>query len=224
MIQLILAAALFIGWHFVASSPGPRAALVARLGEQRFSAVYSAVAGLSLAWMIFAYAGADYIELWEDIGWTRLVLVLVMPVPVFLLVCGLTQKNPTLVGRGFDKSGDPAPGVLKITRHPLMWAIGLWALAHILPNGEVHSLIFFGSIAVLALYGTTRIDARRQARDPEGFARFAAATSNLPLLALIENRAHLTFADIGWERIAGSAVLYVALWLLHPWIAGVTIY
>ena len=224
MIELILACALFVGGHFVASSPGPRAALVAKLGESRFAGVYSVVAGMALVWVISAFGRTPYIPLWEDQSWTRLFPVLVMPVPALLLVCGLTQPNPTMVGRGFAAGGDPAPGILKVTRHPMMWAFGLWALAHIAANGDLRSLLLFGSMAALALYGTVRLDAKRRARDPAGFARFASVTSNLPLLALIENRAHLTFEDIGWARIAGAVVLYVALWLLHPVITGLGIY
>lgn len=225
MIELAAAALLFVGGHFVASSPGPRAALVARLGERGFAGAYSVIALALLIWMISAYGRAPDIVLWQAPGWGRALTVLIMPAPALLLVCGLTQKNPTMVNAGFEKgAADPAPGILKITRHPLMWAFGLWGLAHLLANGGTSSTILFGAITVLALVGTIRIDAKRRARDPEGFARFAAATSNLPLLALIESRADLTFADIGAARVAGAIVLYVALWLVHPLITGVTIY
>ena len=70
-----------------------------------------------------------------------------------------------MVGRGFAAGGDPAPGILKVTRHPMMWAFGLWALAHIAANGDLRSLLLFGSMAVLALYGTVRLDAKRRAQN-----------------------------------------------------------
>ena len=140
-----------------------------------------------------------------------------------LLVCGLTQPNPTLVGRGFDAAAaDPAPGILKVTRHPLMWGFGLWAIGHLAANGELAALILFGGVGFLALHGTMRLDAKRRARDPEGFARFAAATSNPPLGAILDGRQRLgaALAGIGWARLGGAALLYAALVLAHPYFAG----
>jgi uncharacterized membrane protein len=224
MRTLLLAALAFIGGHFLISSPMVRPALVARLGERAFAGVYSLLATAALIWFGFAYGAAPYVELWPRPGWAWLVPAIVMPLVCLLLVCGYSQTNPTVVMQAFDRSAaDPAPGILKVTRHPIMWGIGLWALTHIPANGDVASLILFGGLALLALCGTTQIEAKRRARDPEGFARFAAATSNVPLVALAQGRAKLRLADIGAWRIALAAAIYVVLWLAHPWLAGVPV-
>jgi len=233
--HLVAAAAVFVGTHLALAAPGTRRALVARLGEGPFIGLYSTVAALALLWLGLAYGDAPYWQLWPQAAWMRLVPAVVMLIATFFLVCGLTQHNPTAVNRGFDPTTrDPAPGVLKITRHPVMWAIGLWALAHIVPNGDLAALILFGSLAFLALFGTTQIDAKRRDRAPEGFARFAEVTSNLPFAALLTGKtrqfwrtaygkdpAKSLWREIGLARVAGALALYVAFIYLHPWIAGV---
>lgn len=234
-IGLLTAAVAFVGSHFVLAAPRTRASLVARLGEQSFTIVYSGVALLTLVVFAIAYGETPYVELWAPAARLRLIPAVVMPFAALLVVCGLSQRNPTAVGQGFDAAArDPAPGILKVTRHPVMWGIGLWALAHMAANGDVAAVIFFGSFAVLALFGTTQIEAKRRARDADGFARFAEVTSNVPLLALLSSKKRhfwktaysidplkTVWHEIGLWRVTAALALYVALVFLHPWIAGV---
>jgi uncharacterized membrane protein len=235
---LIAAAVAFVGSHFVLASPRTRKALVARLGEQGFTGLFSLVAVLTLAVLIVAYGESPYLQLWAAAPALRWVPVAVMPVAAFLILCGVTQPNPTAVRQHFDpKARDPAPGILKVTRHPVMWGIGLWALAHIPPNGDLASLVFFGSFAVLAFVGTTQIEAKRRAREPDGFARFAEVTSNVPLASLFSAKrrafwktaygldpAQTVWGEIGLWRVAAALALYVALIAAHPWITGVAVH
>jgi uncharacterized membrane protein len=223
--HLALAASAFVGGHLLLSWGPLRGRLVGAIGEQAFATAYSTLALAGLVWLGFAYGRAPYVELWPQAAWTWAVPIVVMPVALLLAVCGLSQYNPTVVQQNFRRADkDPAPGILKVTRHPVMWAFGLWALAHILPNGDLASLVLFGALAFLALVGTQAIEAKRRARDPEGFARFAAATSNLPLAAIVSGRATLALSDIGWARIAIATVLYIAILHGHRWIAGVAIF
>lgn len=222
---LSLATLAFVGGHFLLSHPPVRARLVAIVGEKAFSGLYSALVAVALVWMAKAFVAAPYVELWPSPAWTHFIPLAVMPVAVFLLIGGITQYNPTLVNAKFDaERDDPAPGILKVTRHPVMWAIGLWALSHLPPNGDLRALIFFGGLAVLALYGTERIDAKRKARDPNGFSRFASSTSNVPFQAIAEGRTTFALNDLGPWRMVLIAGVYIALFALHPWIAGVPIY
>ncbi len=221
---LALAMLAFVGGHFLLSSPPVRRPLVAVLGEFAFAGVYSVLALAAFVWMLRAYGQAPYVELWALASWTVSLPGLVMPLAVLLLVGGYSQRNPTAVMQTFAPvDRDPAPGILKITRHPVMWGTGLWALAHIPPNGDAAALLLFGGLAVLALGGTAAIDAKRRAADPAGFARLAAASSNVPFVALLHGRARLRYADIGWWRLALAAALYFALILAHPLIAGVAL-
>ncbi|HSE78424.1 MAG TPA: NnrU family protein [Alphaproteobacteria bacterium] len=224
MWQVAVAAALFVGGHFALSAEPLRSGLRARLGDNGFRAVYSTIAIASLAWLGVAYGAAPYVELWPQAHWARAVPTLVMPIALLLVVCGISQFNPTVTGQGFrDVDGDPAPGILKLTRHPVMWGLGLWALSHLPPNGDLASIILFGGLATLALGGTRAIDARRKREDPSGFARIAAVTANLPLAALLSQRQRLRFADIGLWRILIAAIVYVVLFHAHRWVAGVAL-
>jgi len=221
---LILGALLFVGGHRLLSSNGLRQWLVHRIGERAFSIAYSVIAAVALYLMIRGYNQAPYVELWAQAGWQRWVPMAVMPLVAILFVFGLTQYNPTMVMRPLEKgTADPAPGILKVTRHPMLWAFGLWGLVHIPPNGDLASVILFGAIAFLAIYGTTRVDWKRGNRDSAGFTRLAAVTSNIPLKALIEGRAKLRPGDISLWRLALAALVYVALAHGHPWFAGVKV-
>ena len=237
-IGLLTAAVAFAGSHFVLAAPRTRATLVSRLGAQQFTGLYSVVALVTIVVLIVAYREAPYVELWPTSPLLRMVPAVVMPFAALLLLCGLSQRNPTLVNQGFDSTTrDPAPGILKVTRHPVMWGIGLWALAHIVANGDVAALILFGTFAFLALFGTTQIEAKRRAREPDGFARFAEVTSNVPLVALLSSKKRnfwktaysidplkSVWHEIGLWRVTAALALYVALVFLHPWITGVAVH
>jgi uncharacterized membrane protein len=122
---------------------------------------------------------------------------------------------------GADKllaSEDPARGMIRITRHPIMWGIMLWAIAHILARGDARSLVFFGGFLLLAAFGTLAMDRRKRA--DRNWARFAAVSSHVPFVAIAQGRNRLVWREIGWTRpIIGLAVFCLFL-LLHPWLFG----
>ena len=150
----------------------------------------------------------------------RFVPLFAMPFAVLLVVGGYTQANPTAVMQPMAAaSRHPAPGILTITRHPVMWGIALWAISHIPPNGDAASLILFGGLAILALGGTLALDAKRRTRDPANFARLAAVTSNLPFMAIREGRTQIGRVE-PW-RLLVAAAAYFSLMIAHPYIAGV---
>ena len=220
MSALAIATLAFVGGHFLLSSTPVRTPLAGMLGERAFAGVYSVLSIGALTWMLMSYGKAPHVELWPAAPVLRFIPLAVMPFAILLVVGGATQRNPTAVMQPLAAAGgDPAPGILTVTRHPAMWGIGLWALSHIPPNGDLASLLLFCGLAVLALGGTLAIDAKRRARDPEGFARLAAATSNVPFGAIREGRARLGRVQ-PW-RLVLAAALYFVLLAAHPWIAGV---
>jgi len=216
MINLLLAMACFLASHFLLSSTTLRARLVARLGERLFLGLYSLVAIWMLIWVGFAYGGAPYVALWGHLPGLYALPILVMPFAVLLLLAGYTSRNPTAVQQHPVPPGWKAKGVLAITRHPILWAIGIWALAHLAANGDVASLILFGGLAFLALVGTLVIDAKKRRAWGERWAAFAAGTSNFPFVAIAERRAKLKLAHLGWWRILLAVVLFLLLLWLHP--------
>jgi len=222
-LELLIAAVVFVGSHFGISSTGLREVLVRRLGERPYLALYSGVALILLAWLIFAYVNvADSWTLWIRPPLLVVLPIVIMPLALLLVVGGYTQRNPTAVMQGKPLPTDrPAPGVLAITRHPLMWGIGLWAIVHLVIADDVASLVFFGAFAILALHGTRMLDAKkRRTWPPEDWQRFAAATSNIPFAALLTSRNEFRFAEIGWWRILLVGVLDLGLMVLHPKVLG----
>ena len=213
--SLAIAAVFFVAGHIVLSHPPVRGVLVSRLGEKAFRALYGAVALGAMVWLVKAYGAAPYWEIWPTAGWMRHVTLSVMPFAAILLVAGLSGRNPTAMYWSNPKSDKPIPGILLVTRHPVMWAITLWALAHIIPNGDAASLIFFGAFAGLALAGMPAIDRRRRAMMGAAWESFETGTSLVPFAAMISGRARVSRGRIGGWRIAGGVAVYGVLLLGH---------
>ncbi|MGH6919297.1 MAG: NnrU family protein, partial [Geminicoccaceae bacterium] len=219
MIELFAAAALLLATHYGISSTRLRAWLVARIGERPYLVLYSLVALGAVIWLIFAYQRAPYVALWPMATWSAWLPLLVMPFALLLLVCGVSTLNPTAVGSPdtLDQA-EPARGILRITRHPFMWGVALWALAHIVPNGDAAGVVLFGTFAVLALLGTHLIDHKFATSRGAQWQRFLAVSSNLPFAAILAGRQHLVPAEIGWLRVGIALALYVVLLAMHPWL------
>jgi uncharacterized membrane protein len=224
LFSLVVAAIAFGGTHTLLSSTWLRGSLRDQLGERGFLAVYSLTALVTFAWFVAAYAAAPAIMLWPRQRWTTLIPVSVMPLATILLIAGYTTRNPTAVGMERSaRADDPAPGILRVTRHPVMWAIGLWATSHLIANGDLASLVFFGSIGLLALGGTVLIDRKKRLALGSHWSRLAAVTSNIPFVALVTGRTGLRWRDIGLLRIVAGLLLYVVLYRAHPIFAGLPV-
>jgi uncharacterized membrane protein len=208
--QLLAATAAFLVTHFVTSTP-LRPKLVGAIGEWPYRGLYSLAAFVTLAWMIWAYAGAPHDHLWQGPRWPPYAA---MPIAFILLALGY-WRNPTMVGaEKLLKSEAPARGIIRITRHPVMWAVMLWAAAHIWARGDLKAVVFFGGFLVLAAAGTVLMD-RRKSANPD-WARFAAATSNLPFLAIAQGRNRVVWREIGWLRPLLAVAVYFAVLTVHP--------
>ena len=226
MVSQLIATFLFIALHLGVSGTALRGRIIAAIGEKPYLALFSLASLGLLIWLSNAYAGADYAELWPHNLALVHVASLVMLFAVLLLVIGVTTRNPTSAGgEGLLADDAPPRGILSVTRHPVMWAIALWAIAHTIANGDVAAMLLFPSLGLLALVGPFMIDARRAHLDPEGWARFAARTSWLPFAAILAGRCRFDFRAIGWWRPLLGLALYglVALWG-HEYIASVPLF
>jgi uncharacterized membrane protein len=210
MTNLVIATAAFLATHFAASTP-LRAKLVAAMGEWPYRGLYSLFAFVTLGWMIWAYAIAEYDHLWTG---PRTPPYVLMPLAFVLIACGY-WRNPTMVGADkLLKSEEPARGMIRITRHPIMWAVMLWAASHIAARGDLKAVVFFGGFLVLAALGTVLVDARKKS-NPD-WARFAAVTSNVPFVAIAQGRNRIVWREIGWLRPAMGLLLYFGVLAVHP--------
>lgn len=220
--ELILAAVLFVGTHFVLSTVSIRQALHASFGARSALGLYSLIALLTFLWMAWAYVRAPQFALWAPASWVRWVPTVVMPFALILLIGGYTSYSPLMVGmqKAYDTT-EVAPRLLKVTRHPIMWAIALWALSHIVANGDAASLILFGALTLLALGGAAHSERRHRALYGAKWQRFAQATSYLPFAAILAGRTRLRFSDLGWGRLLIAIGLFFALLILHTPVIGV---
>lgn len=134
MTLMILGLILWTGAHmFKRLAPGARAAMQDRMGDAS-KGVIAVVLILSVVLMVIGYRGADSAFLWGRSAATTGINNLMMLASVALFGLGSSKSR---LRRRF--------------RHPMLWGTVVWALAHILVNGDVASLVLFGWIAVWAL-------------------------------------------------------------------------
>jgi uncharacterized membrane protein len=222
--SLFIAGIAFCGSHTLLSSTRLRGSLRDQIGEQGFLVIFSLTGLVTFAWFVVAYLHAPLVLVWLPPLWAHWVPVALMPLASLLLVGGYSTPNPTAVGmERRARADDPAPGILRVTRHPVMWALGLWALAHLTANGDLASMWFFGVVAVLALGGTVLIDRKKRLALGSHWQRLAAITSNIPFAALVTGRTRLRWRDVGVLRPLAALLLYAVLFLAHPIFAGVPV-
>jgi uncharacterized membrane protein len=213
--RLALAAgAWFVIHPAIAGSP-VRTWFVGRFSERAFLALFSLLSLVVLIALIFAYRYAPCAPLWITPRSLRYLPLVVMPFAFVLLAGAFTVSNPTSVGgEAVLASAEPARGVLRITRHPFLWAIMAWSSVHLIVNGSVASQLFFGSMLLTAAVGTRDIDRKRRHANPEAWARYAHVTSNVPFAAILAGRNRLVLRELV-VAITGGAALTIVLLAFH---------
>lgn len=201
----------FLAGHMV---PGLfRRALVARLGATLYVLVFSLVSMALLAWVIRAELQADYIPLWPYDPREHWVPILAMLPVCVLWVAAVRQPCPLSIGRarGYDPDH---PGINRFTRHPLLLGVLIWGTAHMMPNGHLAAIIFFGGSALFALLGMSRMEKMRLRQlGPDEFARISAGTRRFDWRALLNGA-------LDWRDVIGGIILYGAILWLHPLVLG----
>jgi uncharacterized membrane protein len=100
--------------------------------------------------------------------------------------------------------------------------VALWAAGHLMVKADLASLIFFGSLMGLAVFGTLSIDAKRRRALGDKWNAFAAQTSDIPFAAIAAGRQSLKIAEIGWWRLGVAVMAWGALVFAHPLLFGVS--
>ncbi|MEM7216728.1 MAG: NnrU family protein [Pseudomonadota bacterium] len=220
MLLVLVFATLFVGGHLLLSAALVRDGLTRAIGERGFTLAYSLLAAASLGGLIFAYGEATRFVYWwgpdPELYWLTKCLSWFGMV---LLVGSFMSKNPSSMGQEAQIDDEPY-GVMRITRHPLMWGIALWALGHVIANGDAVSVVFFGAFAALALAGGWHLDQKKLAEQGDGWRAFVARTSFVPLVALMTQPRRLRVSEQIGPVVLGS-LLYVVLYWSHEYLAGV---
>jgi uncharacterized membrane protein len=187
MTLLVLGLALFLGVHTFTTLRPARAGLIGRLGEGPYKGLYSLLSAAGLVLIVIgfgAYRGAGYVPVWDPPAGLR-------PVTSALNWFAFVALAAAYAPLGKIKS---------VLRHPMLAGVKAWALAHLLANGDLGSILLFGGLLAWAVYD--RIAVKRRG------ARGAPASG-------------VTAGD-AIALIVGSAAFAVMFWL-HPIAFGVPI-
>lgn len=221
--SLVAAAIGWVAVHIGVSGTRLRDRIVARTGEAAFRGLFVLASFALLGWLGWAFAAAGPVRvLWHAPRWLAVLMMLLMLPALLLFVGSLSTPNPTLVtGARALAAPNPATGVLRITRHPMLWAFAVWGLLHLVVLGTLSGVVLTGAIIVTALAGMPSLDAKYARRNPDRWPAFAAVTSRIPFVAIAQKRNHLAWSEIGWWRPLLAIVLWAGLIGLHPWAFGV---
>ena len=188
--EMLIGLVLFLGAHVFVTLRGPRAAVIARIGEWPYKGLMSLVAlvGLVLIGYGFGqYHANDWIEIWSPPRWTRYVTqILMWPASIFVVAA---------YSRG---------EIWRALKHPMLVGVKTWAVAHLISNGDLGSIVLFGSFLAWAVYD--RITLKRRS-DP-----------GAPLIPVGGRRNDIIALGVG-------TLLYLALGLVfHPLVVGVPVF
>ena len=212
---LALATAAFVGTHLALSHPF-RTRLVQNVGEAGFTALYSIVALLTFGGLILAYASIDVsVPFWIAPRWWWVAASGVMLLASILLV-GAFVRNPAFPHPGPAKRAPrPATGVFAITRHPMNWAVILWALIHLSLWWSPRNIIVALGMLVLAVAGSIGQDRKKRSVVGRAWQDWEARTSFVPFGALLTGRVPWRNAAPGWIAFGGGTALWLAVTWLH---------
>ncbi|MEJ6479163.1 MAG: NnrU family protein [Octadecabacter sp.] len=209
--EFIAAFVVFFLGHSIPVRPAMRAKLVATLGPRGFTIGYSILSLGVLIWLIGAASRAPYVPLWDWAVWQNLIVLAVMAFVIALLALSIGRPNPFSFGGARNDMFNPEmAGIVAVFRHPLLVALALWAIAHMIANGDLAHVVLFGTFAGFALVGQRIIDRRKQrqmgAQWGELKAKMRIGTLNPKGTVLRQIIAVLAFGVLLW---------------LHPMLFGV---
>ena len=192
MTLLIVGLVLFLGVHVLPAFPDVRDGLRDRFGAGTYKAIFSVLSLAGFAIIIFGYhkmqlhVGGKNPIVWDPPVWTRhIALLLMLPAMILIVAANVPSRIRTAV------------------RHPMLLAIKLWALAHLLSNGDLASLLLFGSFLAYAIYDRISVK-KRGALGPLGDAQPSSPINDLVVVGV-------------------GLALYAALLMGgHQWLIGVS--
>jgi uncharacterized membrane protein len=152
LLVMILGLLLFFAAHVFTTKREARAQAVARLGEGTYKIIYSLVslAGLALIiWGFAHYRATGWIDVWyPPKALKHIALALMLPAVIMVVASYLRGRIYTTL------------------KHPMLAGVKLWATAHLLANGDLGSIILFGSFLGWAVFDRISLKRRGDAGGP----------------------------------------------------------
>lgn len=156
MIPMILGLVAFFTIHLIPASPELRRGLVDRFGEGTYKLAFSIASMLAFIVIVMGYHKLQLMPgknpvLWQPPSAMRHVALGLMLPAMWLLVAAYVPSK-----------------LRDVARHPMLAAVKIWALAHLLANGDMGSIILFGSFLIWAIYDRISLKRRGGGRGPVG--------------------------------------------------------
>lgn len=147
MLILIVGLLVFLGMHTVPMRPGLRGRLVDRLGEGGYKGLFALTAAVGLALIVVGKASAAFVPLYPPMPGARHLALTLMPVALILVLAGSLPGN-----------------IKRFVPNPMLTGVKLWAVLHLLANGDLASVILFGSILAWAVLDVISLKRRGVAK------------------------------------------------------------
>jgi uncharacterized membrane protein len=212
---LELAAATFVGTHFLMSHL-LRRPMVRLFGDTGFLGVYSLVSLGTFGWMIWAARGiGEEAPRWVAGPGLLVVAGLLMWIGS-ILFAGSFKGNPSLPNPdGAAKIPSEPRGAFRITRHPMMWGFGLWAMTHAIANPTPSGLVLAEAIFALAIVGAALQDMRKRRQYGHAWRQWERKSPFFPFTRGF-------FWPGTFPVVAGTLLFLAATWA-HGWLGSMPV-
>jgi uncharacterized membrane protein len=226
MTMLLTAAAVFLGMHVLISGTRLRDVIAGAIGERAYMGLFSLASLAAIVWLVIAFnhanGSADDRQLYNLGVGVKHLAIPVVALAFFLGIQGLLAPNPTSIRQeGAVAKEGTIHGVVRITRHPFLWGVALWAAFHVAANGTLAAVIFFGTFLVLSVVGTFSIDAKRKRKLGVAWTEFASKTSNIPFGATLRGNPLRLGESFGW-RFGVATLVFLAVLFSHAYLFHVS--
>ncbi len=218
LLLLVILSAAFVLTHIGLSARSVRDKLVGKLGEWGFRGFYSVIAILTLVGAILVFGGNTDMgpRLWEVPMYLKVIPALLMLLAFPLVIFGVLQPGPT----GIMPGSSDVRGIKRISRHPMNMGLAAFGLAHLIGNGHLGDVFFFGAIFVVGFFGAYHQDARKSRELGESYREFKSETSVLPFAAVATGKTKLQLDELNKPLLIGSLILYLVFFGFHGPIFG----
>lgn len=203
--------------HIGATVRRPRAALVARWGEDGFTLRFALVASATFAAAVVYFAthqgvgpGGLALSLYSL---PRVIGIAAIVAGVALMAGALSAYGDSPMAPG-DHVREPR-GLDRVCRHPFFTGLVIFALAHAVLATKLVGTVFFLGFAIVSTVGAWHQDRKLLMRKPE-YAGFLASTSVLPFGAIASGRQRWVASELPWMGLAVGVALALGLRFVHP--------
>ncbi len=147
MSLLITGLIVFVALHLIPSVVPLRSALIATLGENKYRAIFSIISFVGIGLIVWGFSSAQFQPVYQPFAWGRPAALILVPVAIILFAAA---NMPT--------------HIRAVVRHPMLAGLFLWALVHLFANGDLRSILLFGTLGIYAVVAT--ISAVVRAKEP----------------------------------------------------------